>query len=423
MNDPTLYKYSFWIRWQVQDFGVSKKDNWKSINLVINQAWNWIHDQVGKSPPSIEVQPWENKSRIESKRIAGTNWLQQKKYSYLYDARALLDSIYLQMGVSIAGEEDEKIIPVLQNRLKNFYQAESAKVSAIKLGELTCFYAEVSKKDNITNIARSCMEKLFPTGCEEITTINFSWGSITIPSASSNFFIVLSNMVEAGISQASQFLNFVLPRLMLAFFKADLEYSDYESSLRKVAEQAERKLCRVLEGREKTGNLKYLENRTLELSRHQDELAENLAKVKQKLITIKTNVRNIEFILNDSTIQAEQKLLFERFGEPCRFAAEQMDLDLSYFQSRTEEATLALQTMRTFIDIERGKTDRNLVIVLSIVGGIIAIGDALSEIPFNYRVGMIIGVVLFSIFFLLFRILKRRFKGIYKIILSKKSQH
>jgi len=411
LKDPAIYKYSFWIRWQNHNYGAEKKDNWEIINNSFGQAWNWIHDKVGANPPAMDIQPWKYMNRIESKRLAGTNWLSQNDFRYLYEARALLDSVYLQMGISFLGDGEKKLIPVLQNKLINYYEENSSEVERARLGEVTCFYAEVNKNENVNEIARKCFEEICPGHSKEIITFKFFWGSISLPSANSNFFVILSDKIKNNIIQSSHFLNFILPRLMLAFIKSKLEFDDYENSIRNLAELSERKMCQKLKGREKKGSLTYLENRTLELSKNQDELVENLAKVKQKIITIKTNIRNIELVLSDSSIIENQKLLFERFGEPWQFAVEQMDLDLSYFESRIEEANLALQTMRTFVDIERGKMDRIIVIVLSVVGGMIAIGDTLSEIPFKFRLVMVSIAVLFALIMFFTRSKKKNNKS------------
>ena len=62
-----------------------------------------------------------------------------------------------------------------------------------------------------------------------------------------------------------------------------------------------------------------------------------------------------------------------------------------------KDALLTLQTLHTFVDIKRGKTDRLMVIILGIVGGIIAISDALSEIPLYFRISLIIIVITWGI--------------------------
>ena len=397
MTDPTLFNYSFWMRWQNQDFAKSKRDNWNLIKTILDQAWIKIHSISKATIPQIEITADENLFRAKSQRLAGSDWLHAEDWAYLYESRALLDSVYLQIGVARAGEYDENIISELVDKLKKSFDKKLFEKEKATIGNGVCFYAEYNKNSEEKLLAYKCLNALSPLSEDEILTFSFSWGKIAVHTKELDNFVVLSNRSNSAIAQSSTFINYVLPRLMLASYKSKLEYLDYETSLRRAVEQIEQKLSHQLKGREKMGNLNLLEKRTILLSERQDELVENLVKVKQKLITIKANITNIELILNDSITENEQKKLFYRFGEPWQFASEQIELDLSYFQSRKEEAKIALQTMQIFVDIKRGKTERIIVILLALMGGLIAIGDTLSEISFYTRLGLIILGIVVSI--------------------------
>jgi len=397
LNDPTLYYYTFLSRWYSNSGDIDKENHWNVIQETINSAWDWIHTSGMEKMVPIKQSFEKDINRRENIRLIGTDWLHSNSHSFLLEARALLDSVYLQIGISKNGRHHENTFSFIRTRLESSSFFPTIINNRIKIGDAYCFYAELTETDNHAEVARRCFDKWEQTEGAEILTLRFPWGSISFSGSGSNIILVLAKEEEGSIESASYFLNFIFPRFMLSYRKAELEYDDYELRLRKDVEIIERELKESIKGHERTGSLFFLEERILEISRLQDTLVEKLADVRQKLITLEANSRNIELILKDPLLKPQQEIMYAHFGDKWNLAIEQMKLDLNYFQLRNEDALLTLQTLHTFVDIKRGKTDRLMVIILGIVGGIIAISDALSEIPLYVRILLIIIVITWGI--------------------------
>lgn len=377
--DPTIYYFTFWLC--SSDF-----DNNIRLIEIIKNAWQSVHQNVENQKFEI----WNNGChRRESIRLVGTDWIPQNGESFLLEARTLLDSAYLQIGICANGIHRDKIFDTLQAKIETVENFSTAADKQICFGRTICYYAELQDRSNQPSLAQIFFQTLSSNDSQEIITYSFNWGSINVSTSDLNTFLVFTDRDKKNIVQTSHFINFILPRLMLSKLKAETEYADYENRLRKEIESAESELSNKLKGREETGTLDYLEDRTLKLSYSQDSLVEKLAEVNKKLITLKANVRNIELVLQDSILSSQKERLFARFGENLKLACEQIDLDLNYFKSKNEEACLALQTLQTFVDIERGKTERLILLIMGIVGLIVAMGDALAEIPILFRILMI----------------------------------
>jgi len=397
LNDPTLYYYTFLPRWYSNSGDIDKENHWNVIQEMIIAAWDWVHTSGMQKMVPIKKSFEKDINRRENIRLIGTEWLHSNSYSFLLEARALLDIVYLQIGISKNGRHHENTFSSLRMHLNSSSFFPTISNNRIKIGDAYCFYAELTETDNHAEVARQCFDEWEQNKEAEILTLHFPWGSISFSESYSNIILVQAKEEKNSIDSASYFLNFIFPRFMLSYRKAELEYDDYELRLRKEVEIIERELKESIKGHERTGSLSFLEERILEISRLQDTLVEKLADVRQKLITIEANSRNIKLILKDPILKPQQEIMYVHFGDKWNLAIEQMKLDLNYFQLRNEDALLTLQTLHTFVDIKRGKTDRLMVIILGIVGGIIAISDALSEIPLYFRILLIVVVIIWGI--------------------------
>ena len=397
LNDPALYYYTFLSRWYSNSSDIDKENHWNLIQEMINSAWDWVHTNgMVKIVPAKKSFEKDIKRR-ENVRLLGTNWLHSNSHTFLLEARALLDSVYLQIGISKNGRHHETTFSSLLKKLKSSSFFPKIIENRIKIGDAYCYYAELTEVDKYVKIARRCFDEWERNEGTEIITLQFPWGSISFAESDSNIILVLAKKEKTSIESASYFLNFIFPRFILSYLKAELEYDDYELRLRKEVEIIEKNLKESIKGHERTGSLSFLEERILEISRLQDTLVEKLADVRQKLITLEANSRNIELILKDPLLKPQQKMMYAHFGDKWNLAIEQIKLDLNYFQLRNEDALLTLQTLHTFVDIKRGKTDRLMVIILGVVGVIIALSDALSEIPLNFRILLIVIVIIWGI--------------------------
>ena len=397
LNDPALYYYSFLSRWYGYSNDHDKENQWSFIQQTIESAWNWVHTSGMKKMPPFKKSLDRAIGRRESIRLVGTDWIDTNSNSFLLEVRALLDSVYLQIGICAKGKHDNLPLDTLRGRLQSLAISSVHIGDQNKIGDTFCLYAELKSNDAHNLIAKQCFDKWNHIDGREIRTIKLPWGSISFSEPYSNLILVLARDEKNSIDVASYFLNFIFPRFMLSYCKAELEYDDYELRLRKEAEIIERELKASIKGHERTGSLSFLEERILEISRLQDSLVEKLADVRQKLITIEANSCNIDLILKDTILKPQQEIVLAHFSDKWKLALEQIKLDLNYFQLRNEDALLTLQTLNTFVDIIRGKTDRLMVIILGIVGGIIAISDALSEIPLHFRILLIIIVIIWGI--------------------------
>jgi len=295
---------------------------------------------------------------------------------------------------------EESVFASLREKANSFLLPADSEVEHVLVGKIHCLYAEVGSDAKAEEIIQRCLRDWFHNDDLEISICPFPWGWLGTPTHRIEALIVLAPKEDTSIEAASWFINFVLPRLALTYRKIELDYTSYEV-IRPEIEKAERALARALkgrvleEGRESDGNLDYLERRTLRLSNLQDALVEKLGGVQQQIISMETNVENLKLVLKDKTVESQYQRLWTVFGESSTQAVKQVKVDRNYFDSRKEEATLALNTLGTLVDVERGKFERRLVIILGIVGLVMSLVDGFSsELPLGVKIAIVaVGVI------------------------------
>lgn len=388
VNDLSLFRFILLAHWHADEGDVQSHE--ETISGIVENAWQWAHSALGSSIPPLRIS-WRVRV-IEDVRLAGSTWSREEPIKRLVEARALLDSVYVQLGVQYTGRvrSDDSLGTIcrkLRHSLPHLPGDERA--AHLLLGITDCCYGEIdpqfdlSESENVVPIMSSSLFES-PRPDAEITTIRFPWGLLGIVRAQRPSFVVLIRQEKRCIEIGSWLINFVLPRLALCSHKMRSDWECYDS-LRQEIEASARNLARELKGRvieERPGlsssSLDYLEERTLTLSNLQDILVEKQARMQEHIISLETNLQNLRIILRDSVLEHEFHRLWTIFGERHAHALHQMRIDRRYFELQKSEASLALTTLGMMIDIERGRTERRLVLILGIVGLVISIVDGFS---------------------------------------------
>jgi hypothetical protein len=392
--DPCLLSYVFFSRWHAEDDEGQKTKHRNAIKQVVREGWDWVHHGAGRSViPELPEFP-NITGRRENIRLAGVDWIRNKGLSFSFESRSLLDSAYVQLGLLTHGSAQESVFGSLREKVKSFSLPADSNVEDILVGRIYCLYAEVSATVDAEKVILSSLCNWHHNQDVEVTVCPFEWGWVGTPTERIEEVVVLSRRDNESVKSASWFVNFVLPRLALVYRKVELNYSSYEA-MRQEMEKAERDLAKVLAGRVHGGDLKYLEAETVKLTSLQDTLAENLGAVQHRMISMETNVENMKLVLRDKTVESEYSRLWSVFGESSELALRQVMVDRSYFDSRKEEATLALNTLDMLVNLERGKIDRRLLIILGIVGLVLSLVDGFSsELELQAKIVIVVAGVI-----------------------------
>ncbi|MFQ5602745.1 MAG: hypothetical protein ACE5HS_05700 [bacterium] len=400
-HDPSLFYFYYFNRGRVDDSPDVKDKLWNELWKIILRSWQWIHQKAGHSPPACQ-QPKFDMGLRESLRIVGTDWLKNnsESMSFLIEVRFILDSLFIQFGFWDHRDTALSAFNTLQEAMSEF-QIEMNGNQNVLIGDTVCFYAEITNEDenqDLKSMLASASQKQPRT---EIVVMKYDWGYLYLPAITNNPMAVLSFRDEKSKESASWFINFILPRIVLMHLKIEQEFQKYEEERAEI-EKAEYDLKKQLKGSEKSGKLKKLEKRIVALSERQDTLIEWIGKLRQTIIGMETNLNNIHKILQEPVIQGKYQQWWSLFGAGPALAVEQMKVDLNYFNSSNDEALLTLQTLHSFVDIERGKNERRLVGILGIVGMVLAVIDGFSEeLTFNLKIIILsIGILMGSIIFL-----------------------
>ncbi|HDL19327.1 MAG TPA: hypothetical protein ENH29_09755 [Bacteroidetes bacterium] len=398
LHDLSGFKLIFLSRWHAGDEDRQKEEHWQSIRHGVELAGEWSYKQIRLTPPELAV-PEVGIGRRESIMFAGTDWLteESRKISTLFEAHLILDSAYVKIGIWKRGESIHDQFNELSEKLNKLKSSDLDQ--HIMIGEVSCYYGEIGKNSDIKSINCSVLQKLLHDDRDEISVFSFPWGSLAIPAFKKNPVVLIGYKDEKSVEQSSWFINYILPRLSLSYLKIDNDSRVYEKE-RPEIEKAERLLALELEGRVQQGSLRFLEKRTILIASHQDKLVEDLGKLSQRIIGMETNLRNLDIVLKEKILDGHYSELWRLFGESTALAVEQIRVDMNYFQARNEEAQLALQTLRSLVDIERGKMERLLFAIIGLIGLVISLIDGFSE-EFSWPVktaiviaGTILGLIL-----------------------------
>jgi hypothetical protein len=109
IHDPTMYRFTFLLRWHANDDEPEKERHWEAIIGEVRSSWEWIHQQAKHQLPTFPVPDKEKIGRRQSGRLVGTNWLGHDERSFVIEARAILDSAYIQLGICANGKKDDDI--------------------------------------------------------------------------------------------------------------------------------------------------------------------------------------------------------------------------------------------------------------------------------------------------------------------------
>lgn len=363
----------------------SPVDCWDDIWQMGVQAAHWLFDQIGKPPPAFE-KPELNFAPTESQPFLGFDWkdsadgkLWVSFLGRIFSQTAYLHLILWRPGQSAVGE-----LKALQKQMEEFRPGDPSDEACadFRLGETYAVAAEVEPHQHIPGIFHTTLPDLLDmriSQSKRIETGRFPWGHVAIPREQKSPALLLRKVDSPGADDAAWFINVILPRIGISYFNMKRQNQDY-GKYRPLVDKELQTLSNMLENRVKGGNLKELERQFVLFSGQLDKLAEAIRPLQQFLIRMDTDLRNIRRQVNDLALHGQSKLLWYVFGESAALLVDQIKVDFKNSGAYNDEAQLALQTLQTFVDVERAKTDRKMVLMLGVVGLVLALIDGFSDV-------------------------------------------
>ncbi len=402
MRDLTVIRFIFMPRKYSLDDENEKQKKWESIKRLSILAHAWVYRQKSpaESPPEPVISHAEI-NRKKSHRLTGVQWLDLNRDHLFLDleSRLILDSAFIQLTVMKKGRTKEEDCQSTWGQLRSFLQefslADHGNISC--MGEMTCYYAEPENWKHAHSLLHLPGDRLQRNSDQDL-----SFGLLTYHNnlETGPAVFVLAKNDKKHMASVDTFVTYILPRLGLSLLKIESEYNCHESDRMSHMERDEISLARHLERVPKRGNLRYLEKRILRISELESRLVEDLGMMNQRIITMQINLKNIERLLKDPVFEGQYDGMRRMFCEDCDLAIEQTQVDLNYFNARKEEAETSLQALHTFVEVNRGKMERILVIIIGLVGMVLALIDGFSEdIPLQGKriitgAGILAGIVI-----------------------------
>lgn len=293
------------------------------------------------------------------------------------EARLLLDVVYLQM-TQCRKATAPSVLPAIDRWNPPALDQETNRHKY--LGEATCLCAEV--KGQVTDdllaalIPGTAQDELTPsTDQSALDAVRLPWGLFTLGSDGDRDTSYLL-FDTAHINQATRFVHFLLPQLMLIQVKLRKIVREYQPQLSHVQQQEQALDSLLKQAAQPDLSLEGVERLSADISRRQATFIEGISQLQERLETVKVNVRNLELLLEDPLWGESRQAVRQRLIPGIQLLKEQMETDLRYQQITQEQARYALESLLTVTGVRNTQWERRITLLL----GVLAIGFGLMGI-------------------------------------------
>lgn len=357
VKDPTIFHWAFFVRWSGRESEQDAESRRKEIEAALCRAAEWAGE------PAPNAWPWPSE-RTRSVRLIGTGWQESGCELRSLEARTLLDTVYIQTGLCLPGDQPADVFASLGDRMCSFDGGSSL------LGEAYCLWWEVNDGLDEPN-AKGLAEAVCKAWSADVAAVTHSlvsmpWGYWVGPCGVEGegwVFIVKTGAVE----QASDLLYRLMPQVLLARLKCRRINTESEKQLLPEARKVEASLNEELNRFPKQHRrLEALEEAVENVAKFQGEFAELLSQVEENLETMRVNVGNLERTLNDPVLAPSKTRLDELLIAPWRLASEQLATDLRYLSVTRDQADRMMQSLQTRADVCSSRWERRTNILVGI---------------------------------------------------------
>jgi len=395
IHDPTLYQWLFFLRWHSRDSNEQCIEHARAFQEVLQAALEWVGTE-SKWPDLPALAP---SSPQVSERLATQPWHERDGILRELEARTLLDVFYIQLGQALQGQMTAAAFQSLVPWTHPSLNSEPSRHAY--LGEALCLCAQVDEnlsEDLLTKLAVGIVRQGLghSTESRRLEGISLSCGFFMgVPDAEREASVLL--YPASATRQASRFVHFILPQLLLSRIKSQVIRNRYYRFLLPQAQKQEQALDALLkQAAQPRLHLEALEQLSTEISRKQAAFVETLSELEEQLEIMRVNLRNVSLLMGDEVWGEERRRAQQLLTADMALFTEQIETDLRYLRITQQQADLALQTLLTVAGVRGTQWERRITLLLGIFT-VMAIAQVFPELAWWWRLALIGlgGIVIF----------------------------
>lgn len=390
-----------------------------TFKAALSSALQWVGENPGNEQnhkPDFSLPSPGQKSI----RLASASRQKANNTEVFLEARAMLDTFYIQLGYLIPGKvSPENTLTIKKEAWAgkgNFYGTASCitvELKQMSAGLLKDSSATDSFKNIIGLIALRWLAQP-DMSIEKVEMVELKCGFFgLIPDAEEKVFVLLVWDDHEARRQASHLLHRVFPQLFLTSSQNSAILRQIEQNFSPTINLLKQGLIKELHHvqiqlNEQPLRLKTLEQYCYRIAHLQAKYAENLAQFEASLTTMRLNLFNCEQALEDPLFKENKAKLDDLLASHLRFRIQQITADLNYLTIIQTQADRTLQGIKTMIEVHSARWERALAVLfgLFVVFSIPQAFPEITQMTIKWRLAIHIGFV-FGLFVLVW-ILSRR---------------
>lgn len=387
IRDPTLFRWLFFLRWHTRDNDEQRNEHVNDFRKVLEKAWEWADGD--SELPSLPL--FAPAAPQVSHRLATLPWRERNGVLRTLEARILLDTFYIQLGQAREGEVEPSAFASLARQTTAVLDSELA--CHAYLGEGICLCGEVDEglsEDALTELALAVVQHglgyLEKQTALEGILLPFGFFAL-VPDAERETMVLLYH--SSATSQASRFVHFTLPQLLLNLIKARVIAEEYRHYLLPQAQNQEQNLDALLkQAAQPRLPLESLEWLGANISRQQAVFIESISTLEEQLQTLRVCIRNVELLLDDELWGEQRQMAKQLLTDNMALLMEQVESDLRYLRITQQQADLALASLITVGSVRSTQWERRITLLL-FAFAVVELAQAFPEMSFWERLAII----------------------------------
>jgi hypothetical protein len=376
--DPQIFQYHFFMRKHSREKRQQEEAHWKEFKQAVEGdkqavegdkgALKWAGDTLSKS---VYPETWGSRHGYTHRWVSSYYQAASDGTLRQMDARTLLDCYYILTGCALKGcfSPDE-----FANLKKALWEYTGEKHAF--LGDAVCLTAEIppdTRPEQLKDLMRKsvCAWGEKP---DEGSILLTHFGAMYVPAEPDRRGWALFTWQEEQAMKERDHLGYrVMPSLLLAWLKSWHIVSQFDVFQVQAEEQESLLDAELKEYAERPCRLKTLESQSDRIAKCLIQFAETLSTVDELLLTLQTNVDNLERLLHHElaphmppeSVYRLQTILIA----PIQTQVEQIRTDLHYFNITRDQADRTLNGIDTQTGIMSARWERGVTIFLALFAG------------------------------------------------------
>jgi hypothetical protein len=374
-RDLERHRWHFFLRSSAAANSANDATLPEGFGNALNAAGAWLGWQGTLLRHDRRPTPADYSQRLVVEQA--TNWREHGGILRTLEARTLLDTCYLQMGVAMEGALQS--LPA-----HDAFPAIAASVGYLGDAECWCLMRTDGEPDE--HALRAAIQRLAlpPDGYLAFDT---QGGRLALYPDTLTACIVYT---PAQTQPMSQLLHHILPPFLLNLLKIRRlreQYLQFKPQVQGEEEQLERLMARARQAHRLS--IEQIEGQSVQLAQQQAHYLETLSQIEEQAHTVETLRDNLRRLLRDPLwLDGEASEPARRLLEPVQRLIDQMRSDLHYFHITRQQADLHLQSLNTASGVRTAQWERRITLLLGIFV-VLELPQAFPELPIAWRLALI----------------------------------